>query len=300
MHRPELRSVVVQNVPVVQAKDLLQKELASKLNKLEKANNSFEDAQHVEDILEAEIRKLIKSDTNVPIEKTVGFMELGLDSFGMFNLSNQINRVFGQNLVNIIHLFEHSTVELLGAFIQQNLLNCNSGIVQHANSQSAQNPTSSSNRQQEAQQTKKEENPAKEEAQTHETPSTLPAKTKKAAVSFCKPMKKPNLVFLFAGHGSLYSGVCADLCAKVSFVEQQVTICSQHFQEYLKLSIVNIIKQSKTDEIKSLLVEHAVIFTIGYSLAKFWMNVNLEPTHLIGHSLGAFLEQFAKSIKFKA
>jgi acyl transferase domain-containing protein len=72
----------------------------------------------------------------------------------------------------------------------------------------------------------------------------------------------------------------------VPFVEQQVNICSQHFHGHLKLSIANIIKESKTNEIKSLPVEHAVIFTIGYSLAKFWLNVDLEPTHLIGHSLG--------------
>jgi hypothetical protein len=144
-----------------------------------------------------EIKKLMKVDPSEPIEKTIGFMELGLDSFGMFNLSNQINRVFGQNLVNIINLFEHSTIKTLSAFIQQK-----SNIIQHSNDQTAQTPISSNNGQQkEAQKLVNEERPKKEETKQEKTPkSKLGEKVK---VSFCRPLKKPNLVFLFAGHGSL-------------------------------------------------------------------------------------------------
>ncbi|KAI6191863.1 Polyketide synthase [Aphelenchoides bicaudatus] len=221
------------------------------------------------------------------IERTIGFMELGLDSFGMFNLSNQINRIYEQNLVNIIHLFEHSTIETLSIFIQQKLQN-SSPIIQHSNDQNASSSAINNNTQQKETQSNKIENSKKDSEKQEKT--SKPTNKAKATVSFSKPLKRPNLLFLFGGNGSLYSGVCADLIAKVPFVEQQVNICSQHFQEHLKTtSVADIIKQSKTDEIKCLPVEHAVIFTIGYTLAKFWLHVNLEPTHLIGHSLGEII-----------
>lgn len=293
--RPAIQDVVIQENK--EGEDLLQRELTFKLTALEKTNNQsdFSDIQQIEEVLETEIKKLMKLDANKTIEKTVGFMELGLDSFGMFNLSNQINRVFAQNSINIIHLFEHSTIETLSAFIQQKLLKSDGNIIQHSNDQPTQNPTSSNDQQQEAKQSSRSEKSEKETEKQEKTSSKLTEKVK-ASVSFSKPLKKPNLLFLFGGHGTLYPSVCADLCAKVPFVEQQVTICSQHFQEHLKVSIANIIKQSKTDEIKSLPTEHAIIFTIGYSLAKFWINVDLEPTHLVGHSLGKSFQRLYQSV----
>lgn len=244
------------------------------------------DVPQIEQMLETEVKKLLKFDPEESVDKTTGFMQLGLDSLGMFNLSNEINGFYGQNLINIIHLFEHSTIKTLSVFLLERLTEYNksTGPIQHSNGQGSSKPTQNGQ-----QQEKKEGGDEKKDEREEDV--QMPSKsgstgTIKSTVHFLKPLKRPNLIFLFAGHGSLYPNVCVDLCMKVPRVKQQVELCSQHFHEYLKISVAELIIHGRTDEIKSLPVEHAVIFTIGYSLAKFWIHIGLEPTHLIGHSLG--------------
>jgi malonyl CoA-acyl carrier protein transacylase len=273
--RPDLRVIVQNNLST-------RKELDSQLLKLNSTSNTFKvipllSIQQIKIMLEVEIKKLLKLDPTEDIDKCVGFMELGLDSFGMFNLSNLINRYYGQTLVNIINLFEHSNIESLALFIHSKL------------TQEDQQQPASSKIEKQTESGLSEVSKQSEKQNEEEISKLGPSTALKTSVSFAKTMKKPKLVFIFAGHGSLYNSVCLDLCTNVPYIEEQIDKCSKYFHEHLKLSIKDIILSGKTDESQLLVIEHAVIFTIGYSLAKFWIHVGLEPAYLIGHSLGELI-----------
>jgi malonyl CoA-acyl carrier protein transacylase len=237
----------------------------------------------IEEFLENEIRKQLKLESNTPIDHTAGFMQLGLDSFAMFSLSNQINRFYDQKVVSIINLFEHSNILQLTAFIHQQL----STVDQQSSKEEGEKSSKASKTNKEPQEDENTPGPSREikfelPSDSQEPTSTTIKRTKSSG----KELKKPTLVFLFGGHGTLYKNVAVDLCDKVPFIAQQLHECSQHFIPHLKISIEDFVLNSRTDEITSLPVEHAVIFSISYSIAKFWLHIGLDPQYLIGHSLG--------------
>ncbi|KAI6185935.1 Fatty acid synthase [Aphelenchoides besseyi] len=242
--------------------------------------NSKEDLR---ELLVAELSDLLHSSEN--LDPAAGFMELGVDSFGMFSLANTMNRRIGRPILNVIHLFEHSTINKLTEYLAAEMEKEN---VQENSNKNVPDLSWKSKR--------------PEEFRIIIHWNWLRIFVAKAETK-SQPMKRPNLIFLFAGHGSLYPKACSQLSREVPYIATQIRACSEAFETHLptRMSIEKLLlepdssvaskstrKQKERNRLP-LAVEHAAIFTVGYSLARFWRHVGLEPTHLIGHSLGELI-----------
>ncbi len=103
--------------------------------------------------------------------------------------------------------------------------------------------------------------------------------------------RKGKTAFLFTGHGSQYKGMCRTLWETHPDFRNNLALCDELFEPHLKLKVTDLLYSEDLDP--GLLDEaryvQAVLFTVGYSLAKLWMDWGVKPDMAIGHSTGEYI-----------
>ncbi len=97
-----------------------------------------------------------------------------------------------------------------------------------------------------------------------------------------------DIAFLFTGQGSQYFGMCKGYYEQFEIFRQVIDACDEIMQPYLKMSIKEILWQN---EAMSALLNQTqytqpALFVIEYALAQLWMSEGIQPSALIGHSIG--------------
>lgn len=102
---------------------------------------------------------------------------------------------------------------------------------------------------------------------------------------------RTKVVFLFPGQGSQYIGMAKNLYNEEPKFAQWVDHCCQYLERPVKQSVMDfILNNVKNNEIvgRTNVVQPA-LFIIEYSIAKYLMELGVQPDAMIGHSLGEYV-----------
>ncbi len=103
-----------------------------------------------------------------------------------------------------------------------------------------------------------------------------------------------GVAFMFPGQGSQYVYMGSNLYRDEIVFREAVDRCAEILTPHLGLDIKSILYPVKTEEEKAsaMLQEtcytQPALFTTGYALSKLWMSWGIQPSALIGHSIGEF------------
>ncbi|MEZ4727506.1 MAG: type I polyketide synthase [Caldilineaceae bacterium] len=111
------------------------------------------------------------------------------------------------------------------------------------------------------------------------------------------------IAFLFTGQGAQYVNMGRDLYATQPLFRQIIDQCDELLRPYLPQSLVRVLyptEEGKTEArggeagagdgglLDQMLYAQPAVFAVEYALAKLWQSWGIQPTVVIGHSLGEF------------
>ena len=109
------------------------------------------------------------------------------------------------------------------------------------------------------------------------------------------PLIERPVVFMFPGQGSQYVNMARDLYENIQSFKRDIDECSKIVNELIDVDILDIIYPHKGNEenaeklIKQTQYTQIVLFIIEYSIAKLFIKIGVNPSSMIGHSIGEYV-----------
>ncbi len=109
------------------------------------------------------------------------------------------------------------------------------------------------------------------------------------------PSQEPEVVFLFSGQGSQYVGMGRELYERESDFRQEIDLCRDHLQAVLAHDLRQTLyptpdsEEEATVRLGQTAWTQPALFAVEYALARFWMARGVQPTLMIGHSIGEYV-----------
>lgn len=103
---------------------------------------------------------------------------------------------------------------------------------------------------------------------------------------------KPEVVFLFTGQGAQYPGMARQLYESQPTFKKMMDKCDEILRPHLEKPLLSVIyPQNKDDEnlIHQTVYTQPALFAIEYCLAKLWESWGVEPSVVLGHSVGEYV-----------
>ena len=107
-----------------------------------------------------------------------------------------------------------------------------------------------------------------------------------------------QFTWMFPGGGAQYTDMARDLYESNAYFKKQVNACIAILKDKSDIDIQGVIwrrhgvnrsfQDDKRAEIEEPANALASLFTIEYSLAKLWQHWGIQPTNMIGHSMGEY------------
>ncbi|MDF1758635.1 MAG: amino acid adenylation domain-containing protein [Legionellaceae bacterium] len=98
-----------------------------------------------------------------------------------------------------------------------------------------------------------------------------------------------SIVFLFSGQGTQYPGMALDLMEKVprfkTYIEKGVSIA----KSYLNIDLLSLLKNGDHEQWMRTEYAQPTLFIIEYAIAKLLIDCKIQPSALMGHSLGEYV-----------
>ncbi len=99
-----------------------------------------------------------------------------------------------------------------------------------------------------------------------------------------------DVVFMFPGQGSQYVNMGINLYRQEPVFQQAVDSCAEILQPLLEQDIRELIYAANdSDQLAQTRYTQPALFTIEYALAKLWQSWGIQPTAMVGHSIGEFV-----------
>jgi acyl transferase domain-containing protein len=103
---------------------------------------------------------------------------------------------------------------------------------------------------------------------------------------------KPEVVFLFTGQGSQSAGMARQLYESQPTFRKTLDHCAELLQPHLEKPLLAVIYPASSDDenlIHQTAYTQPALFAIEYSLAKLWQSWGVEPSVVMGHSIGEYV-----------
>ncbi len=98
-----------------------------------------------------------------------------------------------------------------------------------------------------------------------------------------------GFAFALPGGGAQYPGMTADLYATAPVFRAQVDECAERLVSRIGLDVRHALDPSTSaSELERPLLGLCSLFVTEYALAQLWLSLGVQPTALIGHSLGEY------------
>ena len=102
----------------------------------------------------------------------------------------------------------------------------------------------------------------------------------------------PQIGFLFSGQGAQYPGMGQDLYQSHPGFRKHLNTCAAILEEWLDRPLLTLL-DLKSDDARQALQEtqyvQPVMFALEYALAQFWIELGIQPSVVMGHSLGEYV-----------
>ncbi|MFK5969645.1 MAG: beta-ketoacyl synthase N-terminal-like domain-containing protein [Candidatus Marithrix sp.] len=100
-----------------------------------------------------------------------------------------------------------------------------------------------------------------------------------------------SVVFMFSGQGSQYANMGLELYQTEIEFREQVDYCCQVLQPHLGIDLRLVLYPTTNTgkDINQTVFSQPALFVIEYALAKLWMSWGVQPSAMIGHSIGEYV-----------
>ncbi len=105
----------------------------------------------------------------------------------------------------------------------------------------------------------------------------------------------PKVVFMFPGQGSQYPGMAAALYATEAVVRDTIDDCCEILRPDLGLDLRDVLfpagdrREAADAELRDTALAQPALFVVEYALTQLWRSWGIQPTAMIGHSVGEFV-----------
>lgn len=103
------------------------------------------------------------------------------------------------------------------------------------------------------------------------------------------------VAFMFSGQGAQYANMARGLYENEPVFAEQVDRCAELLMPHVGLDIRTLLfpasdeEQAAADKLKETQYTQPALFTIEYALAQLWMHWGIQPSAMIGHSIGEYV-----------
>ena len=101
--------------------------------------------------------------------------------------------------------------------------------------------------------------------------------------------ESPRIVFLFSGQGTQYKGMAAQLYESAPVFRDYIDQCSVLAEPMLGQDLRHLMWQDESGDLADTAVAQPLLFALEYALAQLWLSRGVQPTAMIGHSLGEYV-----------
>jgi acyl transferase domain-containing protein len=98
-----------------------------------------------------------------------------------------------------------------------------------------------------------------------------------------------SIVFAFPGQGAHYPGMASALYGRVPVFRAALDQCAQILAGHGLPDLLGHLASADDGRLRPTAISQPAIFAVEYALARWWQSLAVEPTALIGHSLGEFV-----------
>jgi phthiocerol/phenolphthiocerol synthesis type-I polyketide synthase E len=107
--------------------------------------------------------------------------------------------------------------------------------------------------------------------------------------------EEPEIVFMFPGQGSQYPGMAADLYKSEPLVKRIIDACCRTLKPELGFDLRRVLfpgprrRKTAAAELQDTALAQPALFVIEYAVAQLWRSWGVQPTAMIGHSVGEYV-----------